>query len=93
LAKWLGTHAKVILFDEPTRGIDIIGRREVYRIMQELLAEGTSIIMFTSDYAEAMEMSHRVMVMRRGKIVKEFPRNTASEDDILKAAIGVGEFR
>ena len=79
-------------FDEPTRGIDIIGRREVYRIMQELLAEGTSIIMFTSDYAEAMEMSHRVMVMRRGKIVKEFPRNTASEDDILKAAIGVGEF-
>jgi ribose transport system ATP-binding protein len=92
LAKWLGTHAKVILFDEPTRGIDIIGRREVYRIMQELLAEGTSIIMFTSDYVEAMEMSHRVMVMRRGKIVKEFPRNTASEDDILKAAIGVGEF-
>jgi len=93
LAKWLGTHAKVIIFDEPTRGIDIIGRREVYRIMQELLTEGTSIIMFTSDYAEAMEMSHRVMVMRRGKIVKEFPRNSASEDDILKAAIGVGEFR
>ena len=91
LAKWLGTRSKVIIFDEPTRGIDINGRREVYKIMQELLDEGVGILMLTSDYAEALEMGHRVIVTHRGTIAKEFSRGEASEEDILRVAVGAGK--
>jgi ribose transport system ATP-binding protein len=90
LAKWLGTNSKVLIFDEPTRGIDINGRREVYRIMEELLKEGVGILMLTSDYAEALEMGHRTIVLHRGSIAKVFNRGEATEEDILKVAVGVG---
>ena len=88
VAKWLGAQCKVLIFDEPTRGIDINGRREVYRIMEELLEAGVGILMLTSDYQEALEMSHRILVLRRGSVVKEFSRGEASESDILREAIG-----
>ena len=88
VAKWLGTRANVMIFDEPTRGIDINGRREVYKIMEELLDQGVGILMLTSDYQEALEMSHRILVMRRGVIVKEYARGVPTEADILREAIG-----
>jgi ribose transport system ATP-binding protein len=88
VAKWLGAQSKVLIFDEPTRGIDINGRREIYQIMQELLDQGVGILMLTSDYTEALEMSHRVIVMRRGSICKEFQRGEAQEADVLREAIG-----
>jgi ribose transport system ATP-binding protein len=88
VAKWLGSESKVLIFDEPTRGIDINGRREVYRIMEELLEEGVGILMLTSDYAEALEMGHRTVVLHRGEIAREFMRGEASEEDVLKVAVG-----
>ena len=88
LAKWLGTRSKVIIFDEPTRGIDINGRREVYRIMRELLKDGVGILMLTSDYAEALETAHRVLVLHRGAVAAEFRRGEADEEAILRAAVG-----
>ncbi len=88
VAKWLGAQAEVLIFDEPTRGIDINGRREVYQIMEELLAQGVGILMLTSDYQEALEMSHRILVMRRGTVVKEYQRGETTESDILREAIG-----
>lgn len=88
VAKWLGADAKVLIFDEPTRGIDINGKREIYRIMEELLERGVGILMLTSDYTEALEMSHRIVVMRRGAICREFKRGEATEADILREAIG-----
>jgi ribose transport system ATP-binding protein len=88
VAKWLGAQAKVLIFDEPTRGIDINGKREIYRIMEELLERGVGILMLTSDYAEALEMSHRIVVLRRGAICREFKRGEATEGDILREAIG-----
>jgi ABC-type sugar transport system ATPase subunit len=88
VAKWLGAQAKVLIFDEPTRGIDINGRREIYRIMEELLEQGVGIIMLTSDYTEALEMSHRILVMRRGEICREYQRGEPTESDILREAIG-----
>ena len=88
VAKWLGAQTKVLIFDEPTRGIDINGRREIYRVIEELLEQGVGILMLTSDYAEALEMSHRILVMRRGSIAKEFPRGEPTESDILREAIG-----
>lgn len=88
VAKWLGAHSKVLVFDEPTRGIDIKGKREIYRIMEELLEQGVGILMLTSDYTEALEMSHRIIVMRRGRICKEYKRGEPKESDILREAIG-----
>ncbi len=88
VAKWLGTRSKVLVFDEPTRGIDIRGRSEVYALMKELLDQGIGILMLTSDYNEALEMGHRVVVMYRGQIVREFSRGEATEEDILRTAIG-----
>jgi ribose transport system ATP-binding protein len=92
VAKWLGAQCKVLVFDEPTRGIDINGKREIYRIMEELLEQGVGILMLTSDYAEALEMSHRIIVMRRGKICKEYQRGEPTEADILRVAIGLPTF-
>lgn len=88
VAKWLGAQCKVLIFDEPTRGIDINGKREIYRIMEELLERGVGILMLTSDYTEALEMSHRILVMRRGCICKEYRRGEPTETDILREAIG-----
>jgi len=88
VAKWLGARAKVLIFDEPTRGIDINGKREIYRIMEELLEQGVGILMLTSDYTEAMEMSHRIIVLHRGQICKEYQRGEPTEADILREAIG-----
>jgi ribose transport system ATP-binding protein len=90
LAKWLGTSCRVLLVDEPTRGIDIKGRSEVYRILEQLCAEGVAVVMFTSDYQEALQMASRVIVLHRGKIAKEFARGEATEEDILRVAIGEG---
>jgi len=88
VAKWLGAQAKVLIFDEPTRGIDINGRREIYRLMEELLRQGVGILMLTSDYTEALEMSHRIIVMRRGEIAMEYQRGEPTEEDLLREAIG-----
>jgi len=88
VAKWLGTRSKVLVFDEPTRGIDILGKSEVYALMKDLLEQGIGILMLTSDYLEALEMGHRVLVLYRGRIVKEFRRGEASEEEILRTAIG-----
>ena len=88
ISKWLGTDCKVIMFDEPTRGIDIKGRADVYEIMQQLLNDGVAIVMLTSDYLEALEMGDRVFVLHRGKIGAEFKRGEATEEDILRVAIG-----
>jgi ribose transport system ATP-binding protein len=88
VAKWLGAQAKVLVFDEPTRGIDITGRREIYRVMEELLSQGVAILMLTSDYTEALEMSHRILIMRRGSICREYRRGEPQESDILREAIG-----
>ncbi|MGA2545520.1 MAG: sugar ABC transporter ATP-binding protein [Rectinemataceae bacterium] len=91
VAKWLGVRSKVLVFDEPTRGIDIRGRAEVYALMKELLDQGIGILMLTSDYNEALEMGHRVIVMYRGEIVREFSRGEATEEDILRTAIGAAK--
>ncbi len=88
VAKWLGARAKVLIFDEPTRGIDINGKREIYQVMEELLEQGVGILMLTSDYTEALEMSHRIVVLRRGSICREYSRGEPQESDILREAIG-----
>ena len=88
LAKWFNTNGKIFIFDEPTRGIDIGAKQEIYQIMMNLLKEGKAIIMASSDMPEIVSMSDRVMVMKIGKIVGQLSRAEVSEENILELSIG-----
>jgi ribose transport system ATP-binding protein len=88
LAKWFATKADIFIFDEPTRGIDVGAKEEIYKIMIELLKERKSIIMISSDMPELIAMSDRIMVMRGGRIVAELAKEEINEETILKHAIG-----
>ena len=87
IAKWLNTNAEVFLFDEPTRGIDVGGKIEVYRLMGDLLSRGAAIVMISSELPEILGLSDRILVMREGRICGEFTRAEASEEKILNCAL------
>ena len=88
LAKWFATRADIFIFDEPTRGIDVGAKEEIYKLMVELLSQGKAIIMISSDMPELISMSDRVMVMRDGRIAAEVPKAEINEENILKYSIG-----
>ncbi|HEV3090681.1 MAG TPA: sugar ABC transporter ATP-binding protein [Candidatus Cybelea sp.] len=88
LAKWLLGNARVFLFDEPTRGIDIGAKAEIYRLMLELAAGGAAIVMVSSDLPEVLGMAHRVLVVRGGHIVAEFSRADATPERVISLATG-----
>jgi ribose transport system ATP-binding protein len=87
IAKWLATNPKILLLDEPTRGIDINAKTEIYRLMRSLAAEGLGIIMVSSELPEILAVSDRVLVMCEGELTANLPTNAANEQDILKYAI------
>ena len=89
LAKWLIGDAKVFLFDEPTRGIDVGAKAEIYGLMVELLKGGAAIVMVSSELPEVLGMSHRILVIRDGRIAAEFARSDATPDKIIAIATGV----
>ena len=88
LAKWLLGKARVFLFDEPTRGIDIGAKTEIYSLMLNLAKNGAAIVMVSSELPEVLGMSHRVLAMRGGRIVKEFSRAEATPEAVIAAATG-----
>jgi ribose transport system ATP-binding protein len=88
LSKWFVTNGDIFIFDEPTRGIDVGAKEEIYKIMTDLLKSGKSILMISSDMPELISMSDRIMVMREGEMVGELNRAEASEEAILKHSIG-----
>jgi ribose transport system ATP-binding protein len=90
LSKWLAACARVLIFDEPTRGVDIGARVEIYRLMGEQARRGTGIILISSDLNEILGMCDRILVMRRGSIVADLPRAKASQREILRLASGGG---
>ena len=89
LAKWLIGTANVFLFDEPTRGIDVGAKAEIYGLMLELLKRGAGIVMVSSELPEVLGMSHRVLVVREGRIRAEFARADATPDKVIAVATGV----
>jgi ribose transport system ATP-binding protein len=88
LAKWLLERAQVLCFDEPTRGIDVGAKAEIYELMVALAKSGTGIIMVSSELPEVLGMSMRVGVMRGGRLVKEFARGEATQEAVLRLAAG-----
>lgn len=87
LAKWLGLNPKLIILDEPTRGIDIAAKAEVYRLMRDLAEQGAAVLMISSDMEEIIGVSTRVAVMRRGAIAGVLQRPHFSEEAILQLAV------
>ncbi|MDN4073890.1 sugar ABC transporter ATP-binding protein [Fictibacillus terranigra] len=88
IAKWLCTQAKVFIFDEPTRGIDVGAKVEVYRLMNRLVENGAIVIMISSELPEILGMCDRVLVMSEGKFTANFKIEDASQEKIMKAATG-----
>ncbi|KIL35485.1 D-ribose transporter ATP-binding protein [Cohnella kolymensis] len=88
LAKWLIRKPKVLILDEPTRGIDVGAKAEIYRLISSLAKEGMAIIMVSSELPEIIGMSDRILVMGDGKIKGEFTGSEATQEDILACAIG-----
>jgi len=88
LAKWLLGNARIFLFDEPTRGIDVGAKSEIYKLMVELAARGAAIVMVSSDLPEVLGMSHRILVVRGGRIAAEFARADATPDRVIAVATG-----
>ncbi len=91
LGKWLERDLKILIVDEPTAGIDVGAKDEIYTILEDLAAKGVIVILVSSDLQELVRVSHRILVMRKGKIVKEFAEGTVTQADILEAASGVEE--
>ena len=88
LAKWLETHPKVLLLDEPTLGVDVGAKHDIYSLMNQWTAQGMAILLITSELAELLAMSDRIMVMHRGRITAEFDRTEATQEKITHAAMG-----
>ncbi|MPQ42606.1 sugar ABC transporter ATP-binding protein [Clostridium tarantellae] len=87
LAKWLMLSPEVLIIDEPTRGIDVGAKKEIYELLNELKAQGKAIIMISSDLPEVLGISDRIMVMSEGKISGELSRDKASQESIMKLAL------
>lgn len=89
LAKWLMLSPEVLIIDEPTRGIDVGAKKEIYELLNDLKASGKAIIMISSDLPEVLGISDRIMVMSEGKISGELSREEASQETIMKLAVGM----
>ena len=89
LAMWIGIRPLVLIADEPTRGVDVGARSEIYRLLRGLAAEGVAVVLISSDLPEVLGLSDRVLVMRTGSIVAEFPREEATEEKIIACASGL----
>jgi ABC-type sugar transport system ATPase subunit len=86
LAKWLALRPKVLILDEPTRGIDVGAKAEVHALIDRLAHEGIGIILISSELPEVMHMSDRILVMAEGEIVGEVPGAEATQERILELA-------
>ena len=89
LAKWLMLKPEVLIIDEPTRGIDVGAKKEIYELLNELKESGKAIIIISSDLPEVLGISDRIMVMSEGHITGEVLRSEATQEKIMKLAVGV----
>ena len=91
LAKWLARRPRVLIVDEPTRGIDVGTKAEVHRLLSELAAQGVAVLMISSELPEVLGMADRIVVLFEGRVIRDFARADATEDAIMHAATGLVE--
>jgi ribose transport system ATP-binding protein len=88
LGKWLTLHPEVLLLDEPTRGIDIGAKQEIYGLMDELARAGTAVLFVSSEMEEVLGVSDRVLVMHEGRLTGGLSRDQLSEEAVMRLATG-----
>ena len=88
IARWLAAKPKVLIMDEPTRGIDVGAKAEIHALMGQLAQEGVGVLMISSELPEILGVSDRVIVMHEGRITAEFTRDEATQESIMQAATG-----
>ena len=88
ISRWLALNPKVLILDEPTRGVDVGAKAEIHALMNELAAQGMAILMISSELPEVLGVSDRILVMREGRVVAELTRAEATQDRIMQAATG-----
>ena len=88
MGRWLGTTPAVLVLEEPTRGVDVGARAEIYGIINRLTAEGLGVLLISSDLNEVLGMSDRIVVMRDGRTAGELPREDASAERVMAMATG-----
>ena len=88
VAKWLFRDTDVVIFDEPTRGIDVGAKAEVFALMDEMARQGKAIVMVSSELPELLQVADRILVMREGAVVAELPRETTQQEIMHHAAVG-----
>jgi rhamnose transport system ATP-binding protein len=88
LAKWLVTRPRVLILDEPTRGIDVGTKAEVHRLVSQLAGQGLAILMISSELPEVLGMSDRIVVMHEGRLTGRFARQEATQENIMERAVG-----
>ena len=88
LAKWLSMTPRVVIFDEPTRGIDVGSKSEIYKLMRSLADSGVAVLMISSDMEEVVGVSDRIVVMREGRIAGFLERAEFSEENVMRLAVG-----
>ncbi len=86
IGKWLAADTEILIFDEPTRGIDVGAKSEIYKLLNDLAKQGKSIIMISSELPEILRMSHRIIVMCEGRITGEIPVEEATQENIMHFA-------
>ncbi|WP_113700985.1 sugar ABC transporter ATP-binding protein [Nonomuraea lactucae] len=91
IGKWLVAGARVLILDEPTRGVDVGARVEIYQLVNALTAAGDAVLMISSDLPEILGMSDRILVMARGRLVGELPADGATQDDVMALAVTEAE--
>ncbi len=89
LAKWLAARCRVLILDEPTRGVDVGAKAEIHALIDELASSGAGVILISSELPEVLHLSTRIIVLRGGKIVGELPRATATQDRLMRLMAGV----
>jgi ribose transport system ATP-binding protein len=89
IAKWLSSQARIFIFDEPTRGIDVGAKVEVYNLINALVREGAAVIIICSELPEVLGMADRILVMHEGRVSGEFRRAEATQEKVMYASVGV----
>jgi ABC-type sugar transport system ATPase subunit len=87
IAKWLATHPKILLLDEPTRGIDVGAKAEIYKLINELAGQGMGIVVVSSELPEILAVSDRILVLSESRMTAMLKREEAMEEIIMKAAL------
>ncbi|HEX2094603.1 MAG TPA: sugar ABC transporter ATP-binding protein [Longimicrobiaceae bacterium] len=91
LARWLAARSRILILDEPTRGVDVGAKSEIHALIDRLAAQGNAVLLISSELPEVITLSGRILVLRGGRIVGEVPREQATEDRLLRLMAGLGE--